>query len=194
MTGRWHVWSDRAMCEDTMITAVRGGEGAQNVPTARGWMEVHSGPTSDDTPAQSVAHAPATWHIKVVEKASNRGQIYLGVEVSEELGGSSIFLGQDWYHEACHGKAYYYSSDGDVCCGNVVIERTGQTFGTGDIIGVQLEHGAVSFIKNGDSVASMSGVMGFVHVAAQLHRPGDKVVLLRELVGTAAARDIEKRK
>eukprot|EP00286_Rhodomonas_abbreviata_P016307 CAMPEP_0181328198 /NCGR_PEP_ID=MMETSP1101-20121128/22560_1 /TAXON_ID=46948 /ORGANISM="Rhodomonas abbreviata, Strain Caron Lab Isolate" /LENGTH=376 /DNA_ID=CAMNT_0023437015 /DNA_START=63 /DNA_END=1193 /DNA_ORIENTATION=+ len=178
------------MCEDTMITAVRGGEGGINIPMARGSMEVLAG-TVEGTKESS---QPASWHVKLVDKASVRGQIYVGVEVSEEKGSPALMLGQDWYHDSCVGKAYYYSSDGDICSGNQIVQKTLETFTTGDVIGIQLSRGVLSFVKNGGTVGDIiSLTSGFVRIAVQLHRPGDKLLLLRELVGAAAERDIEKR-
>jgi len=50
---RWSEWSDRAMVEDTLATALRGGDGASGTPTVRGNLEADLA-------------APASWHIKVV--------------------------------------------------------------------------------------------------------------------------------
>jgi hypothetical protein len=88
--------TDRVMQEDTMITAVRGGEaGAIMVPMARGDSEVAEG-------------QPASWHIKVIEKASVKGNIYIGVETMDEKGNHYTRIGEDWYTEKAKDRAFYY--------------------------------------------------------------------------------------
>jgi hypothetical protein len=82
------------MCEDTLITALRGGEGGINVAMARGHIDVPQG-------------EPASWHLKVVDKTTMRGKIFIGVETCPE-GGDHIRMGQDWYDETCAGRALYY--------------------------------------------------------------------------------------
>mmetsp|Transcript_27222 Transcript_27222/g.42568 ORF Transcript_27222/g.42568 Transcript_27222/m.42568 type:complete len:400 (+) Transcript_27222:43-1242(+) len=179
---RWSNWSEKAMCEDTLITAVRGGEGGgerSHIPMGRGSLEVS-------------ADKSASWHIKVVEKASVRGKIFIGVEISEDSQTPNILIGQDWFHEGCVNKALYYSSDGDICSGNAIQEQTGVMFGTGDVVGIQFWKGTLTFIKNSETVGCIEGIQGSARCAVQLHRPGDKLILLRELVGTAAEKDIDK--
>jgi hypothetical protein len=83
------------MCEDTLITALRGGEGGINIPMARGHIAVPQG-------------EPASWHLKVVDKTSLRGKIFIGVETSPDENDQPIRLGQDWYEEICTEKALYY--------------------------------------------------------------------------------------
>lgn len=79
-----------------MITAVRGGEaGAIMVPMARGDSEVAEG-------------QPASWHIKVIEKASVKGNIYIGVETMDEKGNHYTRIGEDWYTEKAKDRAFYY--------------------------------------------------------------------------------------
>lgn len=62
------------------------------------------------------------------------------------------------------------SSDGDVCSGNVVVDRTRETYKSGDVISVQTEQGTLSFCKNGQSVGKIAEVKGSVRVSVQLHR------------------------
>lgn len=91
----WGMWTDRAMCEDTLITALRGGDGGSLTPMSRGHAEVPEG-------------QPASWHVKVVDKASVRGNIYIGIETCDAEGTHATVLGKDWYDAACVGRALYY--------------------------------------------------------------------------------------
>ena len=74
----WSDWSDRAMVEDTLCTALRGGDGAVGTPMSRGNLEAEL--------AQSVS-----WHIKLVQRASNNGKVYVGVEMVDEYGKSAVW-------------------------------------------------------------------------------------------------------
>lgn len=91
----WGNMTDRVMKEDTMVTAVRGGEAGGIVPMARGESEVKEG-------------QPASWHIKVIDKASVKGKIYIGLEAMDASGAHATLLGHDWYTENAKGRAFYY--------------------------------------------------------------------------------------
>eukprot|EP00290_Baffinella_frigidus_P018475 CAMPEP_0180216956 /NCGR_PEP_ID=MMETSP0987-20121128/16608_1 /TAXON_ID=697907 /ORGANISM="non described non described, Strain CCMP2293" /LENGTH=386 /DNA_ID=CAMNT_0022176321 /DNA_START=9 /DNA_END=1169 /DNA_ORIENTATION=- len=170
------------MVEDTLLTALRGAEGGMFVPTGRGALEVAS-------------TEKASWHFKVMDKASNNGCIFIGVEATSVKDGQLMFLGQDWFHSTCIDEypAYYYSSDGDLCWGNQVVRSTGCTYGNGDVINIQLHDSSLTFTKNNDPVGNIENIKGFVRIGVQLHRPGDKILLLKELTGAGAVKDIRGR-
>ena len=137
----------------------------------------------------------ASWHIKVVRKGSNNGKIYVGVETVEAKGSSPMLIGNDWFRKEYVDCAYYYCSDGDICRGNQVIMSTGTGFGNGDVVGIQIVDRNLTFLRNGNPVGKpLSGLKRWVTAAVQMHRPGDKVLLLRELAGAAAGKDIARTK
>jgi hypothetical protein len=137
----------------------------------------------------------ASWHIKVVRKGSNNGKIYVGVETVEAKGSSPMLIGTDWFRNEYVDCAYYYCSDGDICRGNQVIMSTGTGFGNGDVVGIQIVDRNLTFLRNGNPVGKpLSGLKRWVTAAVQMHRPGDKVLLLRELAGAAAGKDIARTK
>jgi hypothetical protein len=136
----------------------------------------------------SCAHH-AYWDIKLIGKASIHGEIYIGVETVELPGKETYLLGQDWFNHACEGRTFYYCSDGVCCSGNKIICHT-SPFQVEDIIGLQLENCTLKFTKNGETVAVFPYIQGFARAAIQMHRPGDKLQLLREYVGSAAAKRI----
>jgi hypothetical protein len=178
---RWSDWSDKAMVEDTLCTALRGGEGG-GCPMARGNLDAQ------------LEHS-ASWHLKIVQRGSNNGKIYVGVETVDEKGQSAMLIGTDWFHESCVDNAIYYSSDGDICRGNQVVSSTGVAYGNGDVVGIQIADSQLTFLKNGDPVGEpLTGLKTWVRSAVQMHRPGDKVLLLRELAGPAAGKDIARTK
>ena len=178
---KWSEWSDKAMVEDTLCTALRGGEGG-GCPMARGNLHAQ------------LEHS-ASWHIKVVQRASNNGKIYVGIETADEKGQTAMLIGTDWFNESCVEAAIYYSSDGDICRGNQVVTSTGTTYGSGDVVGIQIADRQLTFLKNGDPVGEpLTGLKAWVRSAVQMHRPGDKVLLLRELAGPAAGKDIARTK
>jgi len=132
---------------------------------------------------------------KVVQRASNNGKIYVGVETVDERGKTAMPIGTDWYNEACVDTAIFYSSDGDICRGNQVVIESGMPFDAGDVIGIQIADAHLVFLKNGDLVGEpLFGLKKWVTAAVQMHRPGDKVLLLRELAGPAAGKDIARTK
>lgn len=144
----------------------------------------------------------ASWHIKVVQRASNNGKIYVGIETADDKGLAMkdekdrvMLIGEDWFHASYVDKAVYYSSDGDICRGNQVVDSTGITYGSGDVIGIQIADRQLTFLKNGDPVGEpLAGLSAWVRSAVQMHRPGDKVLLVRELAGPAAGKDIARTK
>eukprot|EP00960_Hanusia_phi_P017679 520771-Hanusia_phi.AAC.1 len=182
---RWLEWSDRVLCEDTMVTAIRGGErlalGHAQIPTAH---------------ASLIARRDmiASWHLKVTKKASIRGAIFVGIESFDGHPGDKPTVGSDWYQEDCRNAAFYYSSDGDLCQGDLVVKKTESSYGSGDILGIQMCDGILTFLKNGDPVGELRGLKEYNQVAVQLRRPGDQVKLIKELVDKAAQKDIQKRK
>lgn len=112
-----------------------------------------------------------------------------------QYGKSAMLIGTDWYNETCVDSAIFYSSDGDICRGNQVIMSTGMTFDAGDVVGIQIADSHLLFLKNGDLVGEpLAGLKKWVRAAVQMHRPGDKVLLLRELAGPAAGKDIARTK
>ena len=117
-----------------------------------------------------------------MEKASNNGVIFIGVEVVGSMASKPMLLGQDWFYSTCVDEfpAFYYSSDGDLCRGNKIEGRTGITYGTGDKINIQLHDSSVTFTKNSDTVGNIPIVEGIARFGVQLHRPGDKILLLSE--------------
>eukprot|EP00802_Teleaulax_amphioxeia_P018927 Tamp_19138.p2 GENE.Tamp_19138~~Tamp_19138.p2 ORF type:complete len:399 (+),score=167.15 Tamp_19138:66-1199(+) len=177
------------MIEDTLCTAIRGGDGSctvgvqvANTPMARSSLEAS-------------LDQPASWHIKVVTRASIKGKIYVGVETVENKGTVAMLIGTDWFHEACVSSAVFYSSDGDICRGNQIVMSTGMGYGDGDVIGIQIVDRQLMFLKNGEPVGEpLSDLRQWVRAAGQMHRPGDKLLLLRELAGPAAGKDIARTK
>ena len=182
---RWLEWSDRVLCEDTTVTAIRGGErlamGHAQIPTAHASLHVRR-------------DMIASWCLKVTKKASNRGAIFIGIESFDRDPGDKMVIGNDWYQESCRDVAFYYSSDGDLCQGDLVVKKTESSYGSGDVIGIQMCDGILTFLKNGDPVGELRGLKVFNQVAVQLRRPGDQVKLIKELIDKAAEKDIEKRK
>ena len=92
------IFTDRCMLEDTLVTAVRGGEAGGVLPMVRGEAEVPEGECG-------------SWHIKVIEKASVKGNIYIGIETLDSAGKEATLLGKDWYDEKATNRAFYYR-----CC------------------------------------------------------------------------------
>ena len=186
---QWTEVSDRAMVEDTLCTALRGGDGSctagvqvANAPMARSSLEAS-------------LDQPASWHIKVVNKASVKGKIYVGVETVEKKGTVAMLIGTNWYHEDHVFSAIFYSSDGDICRGNQIVMSTGMGYGDGDVIGIQIVDRQLMFLKNGEPVGEpLANLKQWVRAAVQMHRPGDKLLLLRELAGPAAGKDIARTK
>jgi hypothetical protein len=180
---RWSAWSDRTIIEDTLATALCGGDfGATSVPMVRGSLEAD-------------LEQYASWHIKLVRRASNYGKIYVGVETVDEKDQNAMPIGTDWFHENCVDNAIFYSSDGDICRGNQIILSTGMNYSDGDIVGIQIAERKLTFLKNGDPVGEpLSGLKKWVKAGVQMHRPGDKVLLLRELAGPSAGKDIARTK
>jgi hypothetical protein len=175
-TVQWGIHSDRAICTGQVVEALRGGEGGTQVPMARGSNLV------------SCAHH-AYWDIKLIGKSSIHGDIYIGIETVESPGKEKYLIGQDWFNLVCEGRTFYYSSDGVCCSGNKILCHT-SPFKVDDIIGLQLENCTLKFTKNGETVAVVTDIQGFARAAIQMHRPGDKLQLLREFVGSAAAKRI----
>ena len=179
-TAEWGVCSDRAICTGQIVEALRGGEGGIQVPMARGCNLVH-------------CTNYAYWDVKMLGKSSIHGEIYIGIETVEDHSKESYIIGQDWFHEACVGRTFYYCSDGDCCSGNTILSRA-SGYKQEDIIGLQLEEDTLTFTKNGETVAVVTGVKGFARIAVQLHRTGDKVQLVHEYIGPAAAKRISQYK
>ena len=148
------------------------------VPTARGSNLV---PTSGS----------GFWDVKMVGKSSIHGDIYIGIETIESIGKEHYIIGQDWFNEICVGRTFYYCTDGDCCSGNIILSHT-CPYKIDDVIGLQLENETLTFTKNGKTVSVITALKGFARVAIQMHRPGDKLYLLREFVGPAAAEKISE--
>jgi hypothetical protein len=179
---KWSECSDRAMVEDTLCTALRGGDGVYGTPMVRGSLDAD-------------LEQYASWHIKVVRRASNTGKIYVGVETVDKQGNPACLIGTDWFHESCVDFAFFYSSDGDICRGNQILMSTGMSYSDGDVVGIQIAESALTFLKNGEPVGEpLTGLKRWVQAAVQMHRPGDKLLLLRELAGPAAGKDIARTK
>ena len=184
---RWSDSSDRAIVEDTLLTATQGGEMGYRCAEGRGELA-------------APVEQSASWHIKVVSLGSNNGKIFVGLETVDTKGqqlrdseDNLIHIGTNWYTEECVQSVMFYSSDGDICRGNKVIVETGVCFGSGDVVGMQISESKLQFLKNGDPVGEpIAGLKKLAWAAVQMHRPGDKVLLLRELAGPAADKDIER--